>query len=124
MPKKLSIITLLLLYLVTASGFALNLHYCFGIITSVKLNEPPKTCGPEKLICCHNKHIDIKVKDAHQAQTNLFLAKFFNLHLPKLCIEYSFLPSQQIAVNKPVYRGPPYGRYNLPVYLKNCNFRI
>lgn len=125
MLKKISVLTILLLYLVTASGFALNLHYCGTYLASVKIDAPAKKCGPAKMKCCHDKHVEVKVKDAHQGQSSLsLLAKLFYLNLPKLPFEEYLMPSQEPSLNTPTDRGPPDRACSTPKYLKNCVFRI
>jgi hypothetical protein len=125
MFKKVSVLTFMLLYLVTASGFALNLHYCGNVIASVKINQPAKKCSPVKMKCCHDKHVEVKVKDAHEGQpAKSFLAKLFYLDLPKLPFEDFFMPAQDATADAPTDRGPPDRSPAQPVYLKNCTFRI
>ncbi len=42
MIKKAGVWLLALLYMVTATGFALSFHYCCGNLDSVKINPPAK----------------------------------------------------------------------------------
>ena len=60
MIKKTGILTLTLLYLITVMGVALNFHYCFGQVTSVKIAHPARTCGSLKIkrvpACCKTKY--------------------------------------------------------------------
>jgi recombinational DNA repair protein (RecF pathway) len=128
MFKKLSALFLVLLYVITANGFALNLHYCCTDITSVSIYSPLKssgTFGVCKMNCCHNKHIEVKVKDAHQAQPQLFLAKTAVFLAPKAPFaDYSFNLTKVIEA-KNFGKDPPDALLNGPViYLKNCVFRI
>jgi hypothetical protein len=125
MLKRVSVLTILLLYLVTASGFALNLHYCGTYLASVKIDAPAKKCGPAKMKCCHDKHVEVKVKDAHQSQAaSSLLAKLFYIDLPKLPFEDYFFPAQNVMADIPTDRGPPQRGCSTPKYIKNCNFRI
>jgi hypothetical protein len=124
MFKKVSVLTLMLLYLVTASGFALNLHYCGNTIASIKIDAPAKKCSPVKMKCCRDKHVEVKVKDAHQAKTPSLLSKLFFVDLPKLPFEDYLFPSEEIAVATPTDRGPPDRSSVTPKYIQNCNFRI
>jgi len=127
MLKRSAAILLVVLYTITASGFALNLHYCFNRLASVQINAPAKSCvsGLEgrKMACCKDKHIEVKVKDAHQSASWFFSGKIFIGLSPKpeipdfkTIIKAVFLP--QLA-----YRGPP---LLLPVsaYLVYRNIRI
>ena len=124
MFKKISVLTLVLLYFVTASGFALNLHYCGKTLASVKIDAPAKKCSPVKMKCCHDKQVVVKVKDAHQAKTPSLLSKLFYVDLPKLPFEDYIFPPQDEATNEPAQRGPPNGGCSTPVYIQNCSLRI
>lgn len=122
MLKKSGIVLVALLYLITANGFAINLHFCGKSIASFKINESVKNCGMSSK-CCKNTHVEVKVKDAHQtshtsftAQNLVFLVPVFNsasLHQPLII---NLVPQ---VVSE---RGPPLPA--VPVYLKNCTFRI
>ena len=82
MVKKAVVILLMLLYISTVSGFALNLHHCFNRPSSVKNDIPAKTYAKAKTGCCRDKHIEVKVKDAHHSSSGSILSKIFNEDLP------------------------------------------
>jgi hypothetical protein len=119
---------LMMLYMVTVSGFALNLHYCFDRLSSVKIDVPANTCVKtlqvNKMKCCKDKHIEVKVKDAHQTGTFSFLAKTFSFDLPKLAYADFSTAAQRGLSEKIADRGPPLLSSNVPLFLKNCLFRI
>jgi hypothetical protein len=129
MLKRSGILLLLLLYLITGIGFAVNLHYCGKLITSVEIGASLKSCNETGMMrgmkCCKNKRIDIKLKDAHQGQSQSFLGKLFSFklvavnHLPVQLLPQTFLYSHSC------YLGPP-GKLicATPVFIKNCTFRI
>jgi hypothetical protein len=128
MLKKSAAIILLQLYLVTATGFALNLHYCFNRVRSVTIDAPAKSCAKSlaasKMKCCHDKRIEVKVKDSHQPAAKSSVSKIFNeelLFMVTQNITFS-LPSHYITVVS--YRGPPRALGQQPVYLTNRNFRV
>jgi hypothetical protein len=117
---------LMMLYVVTVSGFALNLHYCFNRLASVKIDAPASCVKNEsgKMKCCKDRHIEIKVKDAHsQPGSPLFFGKFFSLGLPVAVLaDFSFsLPNR--PTERLLDRGPPRTPV-APIFLKNCTFRI
>lgn len=124
MLKRISALTILLLYLVTASGFALNLHYCGNIVTSVKIDAPVKKCSAFTMNCCHDKHVEVKIKDAHQGQSVSFSAKLLAVDLPVAGYRYQILSTQQPAHTTFSERGPPNFRGSIPVYIRNRVFRI
>src|SRR6201991_94323 len=87
MFKRSGAIILTILYVITAMGFALNLHYCGKTITAVKIDAPAKGCNANmmsgKMKCCSEKHIDIKIKDSHVGEFPSFLGKLFSFHIAR-----------------------------------------
>ncbi|MVN20103.1 HYC_CC_PP family protein [Mucilaginibacter arboris] len=123
MLKRSGIVLVVLLYLVTATGFALNLHFCGNSIESVKIDGPTKKCGMDSK-CCKNTHLEVKVKDAHQAVHASFTGKNLVFLVPVL----SYASSQELLTinqfaNPVPDRGPPHLN-SVPVFVKNCTFRI
>lgn len=128
MVKRAAIISLALLYTVTVIGFALNLHYCGDRIISVKFNAPAKNCylaATGKMKCCHNTHLKIKVKDAHQGEVLLSSLRAWAFQIPKFPVSGFFLSSQWVIADKPADRAPPDPSICLScIFLKNSQFRI
>ena len=128
MLKRSCALLLVMLYVVTASGFALNLHYCGKILASVKIDAPVKSCQPfaaEKMKCCKDKQIKVKVKDAHQNASPSILKSIFAIELPKTLFADYFLSAQQVLLEKLSDRGPPSSPIGkIAVFIKNCIFRI
>ena len=128
MIKRSGAFILTLLYLVTVTGFALNLHYCFNYVYSVNINTPAKSCSKllaGKMKCCHDKHFEVKVKDAHQAQSTSYLAKTFSLDLPILPYTDPFFSSKSGFLSDLVYKDlpdPPLN--NIPAFLKTRKLLI
>ena len=117
---------LMMLYIFTVSGFGLNFHYCFNRLASVKIDAPASCVKNEssKMKCCKDRHIEIKVKDAHsQPGSPVFFGKFFSLGLPVAVLaDFSFsLPNP--STERLLDRGPPRTPV-APIFLKNCTFRI
>ncbi|PTR00870.1 hypothetical protein C8P68_10199 [Mucilaginibacter yixingensis] len=125
MFKRLSILTICLLYLVTASGFVLNIHYCLGSVRSVTMDAPSKKCAPRKMPCCKDKHLNVKVKDAHSHATSTLLSKLFAVELPRLPFEDYLFPPQAPVADSRHQRGPPDALppCKQPIWLKNRNLR-
>jgi hypothetical protein len=128
MLKRSVAIILTVLYLGTVSGFALNLHYCFNRLSSVQIDAPAETCVKSlvisKMKCCSDKHVDIKVKDAHQNGSFSFLVKSFAFDLPKASFADFSIAILETSTGKLASRGPPLRSPNVTLYLKNCTFRI
>jgi len=143
MIKRAGIILMALLYLSTATGFYVNLHYCDDRIADLKINAPVETCLNEpaddcadpiampgsKLAAgkmnCKNSHFVIKVKDDHQKESTSFNGFQFAAELPALRV-YDFLSLKlQLQPNLHTDRDPPdLSPASISVFLKNCTFRI
>jgi hypothetical protein len=128
MLKKSGAIVLTVLYLITVTGFALNLHYCGKLLTAVKIDAPAKGCNDPmagKMKCCKDKQLLVKVKDAHQTSPSSVLGKVFSFqlsHVPFMGITFN-MPATTIATG--FDRGPPDPLLgNTPIFIKNCTFRI
>jgi len=121
---------LVLLYTLTVSGVALNLHFCGSKIASVKVATAVQakgkaTCGSTKMKCCKDKHVDVKVKDSHQAEQVSMLGKLFAFHLPKLPFEDFMFSTQQSLLEKLYDRGPPpQPLQKVSAFIKNSIFRL
>jgi hypothetical protein len=128
MLKKSGAIILAILYLVMATGFALNLHYCCSRLMSVNINSPAQGCkaATGKTKCCSNKHLEIKIKDVHHGElTPSFLARIFAVELPRVSPDPFFYTPQQSLESGLANRAPPDKPFDGTVtFLKNCTFRI
>ena len=129
MMKKGGALLLALLYVITAAGFALNLHYCGNTVADVKINAPAEACAQpmakSKMDCCKDSKLDVKVKDDHQKESNSFVARLFAFDLPKFAIADFLLSSQQALLERFFDRGPPdVPESGIAVFIKNCIFRI
>ena len=119
-----------MLYLVTAMGFAINLRYCGKVITAVNINTPVTNCNnnimSSKMKCCTEKHIDIKIKDSHVGEFPSFLGKLFSFHIARLPFAKVVFNIPLNATNATIGRAPPDKPLadNIPVFIKNCTFRI
>lgn len=115
-----------MLYLTTVSGFALNLHYCFNRLASVRVDAPANSCvklQSSKMKCCKDQKIEIKVKDAHQNNSPLHWSKFFPIALPVSAFVILAPIVQDQVITNTTERGPPQAP-GIPVFIKNRIFRI
>jgi hypothetical protein len=127
MLKRSAALILILLYLGTVSGFALNLHYCFNHLSSVKIDAPSKACAKgiavSKMKCCSDKRIEVKVKDSHQPAKSSIL-KIFNEELLFIFVDGGFFSFSSDNPAPVAYRGPPDALCKAPIYLINRTIRI
>ncbi len=127
-----------LLYMVTAMGFAVNLHHCNNQIADIKINAPLDQCIDEsedacaktmamaaKKMDCRDSHLTIKVKDDHQKNTTSFHAWNFVTDFSTVRVyDYLFLGHQEqsdLHADRGVADTPI---TDVPIFLKNCIFRI
>ncbi|HVV54011.1 MAG TPA: hypothetical protein VHC47_01730 [Mucilaginibacter sp.] len=127
MLKRSIAVMLMLLYISTVSGFALNLHYCFSRLSSVGIDVAAKKCDNSietgKMQCCKVLHLKIKLKDAHQSEATLQQAKLFDADLPVFYLPYTYFENKQATLQE-TYSDPPLKLRQVPVFLTNCTFRI
>ncbi|SDE78615.1 hypothetical protein SAMN05216464_109186 [Mucilaginibacter pineti] len=128
MLKRSGAILLTMLYTVTVLGFALNLHYCGTHVASVKINSPAIGCDmpkTSKMKCCKDSQLQVKVKDAHQAEPASVLAKLFGFELSRLPFSNIFFTAPHNTIEKLFDRAPPdVPRQSIASFIKNCIFRI
>jgi hypothetical protein len=128
MLKKSGALLLTMLYVITAAGFALNFNYCCSRLTSVKINSQVKSCNmpmPGKMKCCESKHLDVKVKDAHQGQSAAFIAKITGFELTKVPFADVFLSARQaVLIQNQAVDPPDISSSGMVTLLKNCMLRI
>jgi len=128
MLKKAGIFTLCLLYFITTTGFAVDLHFCFNRICSVSINAPARSCqkfSAKKMKCCGNKHLEVKVTDSHQGAWHSFSVRTLYNQLLSLPDNAYFSHRLTFSQNLFAHRAPP----NSPpdkteACIKFCNFRI
>ena len=117
-------------YLVTAIGFALNLHFCGNVLAAVTVTGPTKTYEQPSAAkkCCKEKQVDVKIKDVHQAESPSLMMKLFGFEISKIPFGDYVLSAQQALLDKlnatppPPQPSPASGKE--AQYIKNCTLRI
>ena len=128
MIKKAATVLCILLYLTTVQGFAIDLHYCGKTLESIKINGTAKVCkdiAANKMKCCKDKQVVVKVKDSHQAESSSIFVGLFGFELPKIPFGDYILSAQQALLEKLTTPNPPPvppDKTNIPV--KNGTLRI
>lgn len=134
-PMKNMLLTFIaILYLGTSSGFAMHFHYCKDelIETSFFHNDVDKcsNCGMEKKVavengCCKDEYKELKVDKAHDLkEIALQFMHAISIALPPIVFEISsFLQLANFTVDQPLVNLHPKD-IDVPVYLRNCVFRI
>lgn len=137
--KKVLATILAVIYLSTSMGATVHLHYCMGkLVAWGLLDHSDKNCSfcgmqnmqtvegcqVVKKDCCRDEHRQVKTdKDQKTDQSSAEWGKI----IPSVAIlSYGawtdpFVASPVQAL--PVVKGPPL-HTGVPVFLRNCNFRI
>jgi hypothetical protein len=131
--KKILLTILTIFYLGTSSGASVHFHYCMGKLVSWGLaKETAEICdfcgmqksASKKKSCCKDIEQKAKVEKSQKAGQTIY--KFDHLSaviiLPELYTEYQ-APIPVKITREALSNAPPDGQ-QLPVYLKNCTYRI
>ncbi len=130
MIKRIAILSLLLLYISTTSGFALNLHFCGTKVSDIRINHSAKkTCCKEDTeskpdTCCKDQHIRIKVSDQQQVIQSAKLPAVSDINLfilpenPDVSVPESSFSASILKYT----RAPGYS--TIPLNIQNCVFLI
>jgi len=137
--KKVLVSILAVIYLATSMGATVHLHYCMGRLVSWGLTDhlgkSCDFCGMQKMgssgecvvgmkDCCHE--VSKQIKNGQDQKT---AQEFF--HLIKVMPAVAELPGRvwvdgpmlSPVLSLPVSHGPPLVSA-VPVFLRNCTFRI
>lgn len=137
--KKFAITILALVYLTTSMGATVHLHYCMGKLFSWSLADTDnKTCGqcgmPKsgtgkhcvaiKGGCCKDTHTIVKLDKDQKATESAY--QLFTLSFDSIADNLVNLPDNYVVsyiVGYPTTNAPP-DPDKVPLFLRNCNFRI
>jgi len=137
--KRFLATILAIIYLSTSMGATVHLHYCMGKLMDWGLldhsdkdctfcgmptNPAAKDCTIAMKGCCHNEPYLIKNKGDQKDAPDSF-------ELAKAPVTVADVPYGQLInpfvispiLVQPVANGPPLAG-SIPVFLRNCNFRI
>ena len=120
---------LLLLFLITNSGIAVNAHWCGKKLASVHLASDAKhpcPCGKKamKSKCCKDRTTTLKAKN-DVAKARHFELKSNSQNCTFNVVNYvEILPSVNFEQTASNFYHPPPNRYPLPIYLLDRVFRI
>ena len=127
--KRLAATLLALIYFTVSSGMVMNMHYCMGKLSSVKLAVLPDAkcaCGKKtaKKSCCRTEVKLVKVEDAQQKAVIADVS--FELPVVAPVTELNFLHASfyrdEASVASPAHAPPLLSEQD--TYLQNCVFRI
>ncbi|WP_295670944.1 hypothetical protein [uncultured Mucilaginibacter sp.] len=126
--KRIALILLSAIYLLSSTGVAANSYYCCGILQSTSFSESPKaSCKMNMPMknCCKSKKQYFKVKDQH---VNPSAFGLYTKLAPAMAVLYlPFIANLNIPARGIVYfnnHAPPDWRHATPCYILNCTYRI
>ncbi len=127
--KRLFATLLALIYFSVSSGMVMNMHYCMGRLSSVKLAVLPSAncaCGKksEKKGCCKTEVKVVKIEDAQQKSVaaDVFFPLTVAVPVSHLNLLLASFYTTQLSVASPAHAPPPLSEQD--TYLRNCVFRI
>ena len=132
--KRILLTFLAILYLGNSTGFAMHFHYCMDKLVQTNLiysDLELKDCGMhedsnnKKSDCCEDEVKSIKSNtDQLSAESSLKLMQAWAVSLPPVFYEIPAISNSYIDVaGNPNSNAPPDIQV-VPVYLRNCVFRI
>lgn len=131
--KKFITAILAVLYLTTSSGAVIHMHYCMGDLAEWGLSHSDSktcsNCGMEKDLsknkgCCKDEHKIVKDDSAQKiTESNLQLMQLVTVALPTSFIELPQIALTSVTEENPNSNAPPRTQ-SVPVYIRNCVFRI
>lgn len=129
--KKFVITILAIFYLGASSGATVHLHYCMGQLIdwgiSQSENKTCNNCGMEKgnsKDCCKDQEHKITVKDSPKASATVYYFNTLALPIPLTVYrDPRILYGDPLAVIG-VHGDSPPRTQAIPVFIRNCTFRI
>lgn len=125
--KKAFVIFLMLMYGFSSSGMTVTLHYCCGKLDDISLSGTRAIdCAMgnrlKKTSCCTSAEIGANV-NAHQ-QTVVQYAPTQSSNVVPVTHQFSPLFICQLVVVNRLARGAPNPSLSVPIFIKNCVYRI
>ena len=73
MAGKISHIVIVLLLLVSTTGFSISKHYCENHLVSVAINKNAEPCNNHEDSCCQNFTVHFEVEDYFNSTQDIYL---------------------------------------------------
>jgi hypothetical protein len=128
--KKFLATILAIIYFTASTGAAVNIHYCMGKLQSMdfgRLAGKKKVCSKcgmaNKKGCCEDKHQVVKLDKKYTVPVTVFSATKF-ISLPTKFYSIEPLPIRTNEILDYSSSNSPPGKGNLPLFIRNCVFRI
>lgn len=132
--KKLTVLFLVFLYLGTATGVTMTLHYCMGEVVNWEATKADadhcENCGMDKNQstkngCCKDEFKKIKTDDSGKLVEGTFSTTIVSAALPAPSLSYQFTAGSYPSISEedPKSNAPPRSK-PVPVYVLNCTYLI
>lgn len=136
--KKVFASILAILYLSTSMGATVHLHYCMGRLVAWGLvdheskdcvscgmakSDAMPGCSATKKNCCHDEHKHLQSDRAQKPAQTWVEWNLAPGLVPQPFPGWSAPLVIAPAIAQPVANGPP-SEERVPIFLRNCNFRI
>ncbi|HWJ27150.1 MAG TPA: hypothetical protein VNS32_11450 [Flavisolibacter sp.] len=130
--RKFVVTILAFVYLSSTSGAIVHLHYCMDKFVGWGLwhndNQTCSKCGMDKRQtkdngCCKDEHKQLKVEGDHNATGGYQLTEFVGAAVPATQFELPGITLPTVTEQNPLSHAPPRSG-SIPVYIRNCIFRI
>jgi hypothetical protein len=132
--KRILVTILSFLYMASAMGATVHLHYCMGEFMGASLVHKHEhkcdKCGMVKTEddngCCKDEHKTIKTAEHHAAKLAFDLASIEPAIIPELLIprDVASIHSAPLQLKGAFANAPPGACRPCPIYIYVCNFRI
>jgi len=129
--KRVALILLSVLYLGLSSGFTMHFHYCMGQLVKWGVAEQKQErcgyCGKTKQAkksCCKDDYKQVKVDQSQKAQQ--FNYQFEQVALLRTVLVFfgNDAPVVLTEIGKASLINAPPDQTSIPVFIRNCTYRI
>lgn len=132
--KKLTVLFLTFLYLGTATGVTLHLHYCMGEVVNLEVTKADQghceNCGMDKNKstkngCCKDEFKKVKTDDSYKLTDNTLSNPLLSVAMLNKGVTYDFLAASYPNVfgTSNQSNAPPRSK-PVPVYILHCSYLI
>ena len=126
--KKLFIIVLMMVYGLSSSGITISLHYCCGKLDGVSFSGKQESACEmgnhvKKSGCCNDKQVSASLSSEQQANTKWVQSIKQTIAAPVYYVVNTSFKGYIVSVNR-LARGTPKHLPSIPLFIKNCVFRI
>lgn len=130
--KKIIVAILSILYISTASGATVQLHYCMGKLVNWSIgHDESNTCdncgmekdGKGKNDCCKDEHKQIKLEKDQKVAESFQAMQLIATAVPVSSIVYTLPQAGSVTEKNPRSNAPPLTDAT-SLCIRNCVFRI